>query len=267
MTKRITEIELILPSLYLMKLNNGRITTSELIEKLRLIMKPSGEDLQILSGRNDDKFSQKVRNLKAHRTFERFGYAKYKGEARIGFVEIINRGEIHLKHNQEILNYLLANDFDYADLTENLREIETNQDERKIQTFDENIIIQEGVKKVTQVSTYKRSSKLRDYAIEYFTKDGYISCECCNFDFANFYGAETGKGFIEIHHTKPIFQYEDSELQNTIESALKNLAPVCSNCHRMIHRNWSKPLEIQCLIHKINQNGIFHRKQCSETFE
>ncbi len=79
MVKRITETELILPSLYLMKLNGGRITTSELIEKLRLIMKPSGEDLQILLGRNDDKFSQKVRNLKAHEAFERFGYAQYKG--------------------------------------------------------------------------------------------------------------------------------------------------------------------------------------------
>jgi hypothetical protein len=35
MTRRITETELLLPSLYLMSLNGGRITTSELIEKLR----------------------------------------------------------------------------------------------------------------------------------------------------------------------------------------------------------------------------------------
>jgi len=34
MVKRITETELILPSLYLMSLNNGTITTSELIKKL-----------------------------------------------------------------------------------------------------------------------------------------------------------------------------------------------------------------------------------------
>lgn len=259
MAKRITETELILPSLYLMKLNGGRITTSELIEKLRLIMRPIGEDLQILSGRNDDKFSQKVRNLKAHETFERFGYAQYKGEARKGFVEITNDGKNHLKRNQEILKYLLVNDFEYSDLTEKLREIETNKDKRKIQTFDENIIIQEGIKKVAQVKVYERSSKLRNYAIEYLTKDGHIACECCTFDFENFYGAEIGKGFIEIHHTKPIFQYEDSDIENTLENALKNLAPVCSNCHRMIHRNWSKPLEIQYLIGQIDQNGIFKR--------
>ena len=59
MANRISESELILPSLYLMSLNNGSITTSELHEKLRLIMKPSGEDLEILDGRNDDKFFSK----------------------------------------------------------------------------------------------------------------------------------------------------------------------------------------------------------------
>ena len=147
MTKRITETELILPSLYLMKLNGGRITTSELIEKLRLIMKPSGEDLETLKGRNDDKFSQKVRNLKAHGTFEKFGYAQYRGKARKGFVEITDKGKNHLESNQEILTYLLVNDFEYPDLTENLREIERNKDKGEIQIFDESIIIQEGVKK------------------------------------------------------------------------------------------------------------------------
>ncbi|HLU83933.1 MAG TPA: HNH endonuclease [Vicingaceae bacterium] len=259
MTKRITELELILPSLYLMRLNGGRITTSELIERLRLIMKPSGEDLQILKGRNDDKFSQKVRNLKAHETFERFGYAQYKGESRKGYVEITKEGKNHLKDNQEILNYLLVNDFEYSDLTENLRKVEDNKGRRKIQTFDENIIIQEGIKKVAQVKVYERSSKLRNYAIDHFTKNGYIACECCSFDFEKFYGSEIGKGFIEIHHTKPIFQYEDSDIENTLENALKNLAPVCSNCHRMIHRNWSKPLEIQYLIGQINKYGVYKR--------
>src|SRR5690606_3871424 len=160
MTKRITELELILPSLYLMRLNGGRITTSELIEKNRLIMMPIGEDLEILKGRNDDKFSQKVRNLKAHETFERFGYDQYKGESRKGYVEITKEGKNHLKDNQEILNYLLVNDFEYSDLTENLRKVEDNKGRRKIQTFDENIIIQEGIKKVAQVKVYERSSKL-----------------------------------------------------------------------------------------------------------
>src|SRR5574344_1609776 len=103
MEKRITETELILPSLYLMSLNNGVISTSELIQKLRDIMKPTGEDLKILAGRSDDKFSQKVRNLIAHRTFERFGYAEYDA----GQIGITKEGKVQLKNNQERLKHLM----------------------------------------------------------------------------------------------------------------------------------------------------------------
>lgn len=259
MAKRITETELILPSLYLMSLNGGHITTSELIQRLRDIMKPSGEDLQILTGRSDDKFSQKVRNLKAHSTFERFGYAEYKGGPRDGYVEITNDGKLHLKQNQDILKYLLINDFTYTDLTENLRQVEQNQNKKIIQVFDENIIINEGTKKYREVAVYERSTTLRNYAIQFYTKDDRINCNCCNFNFGDFYGAELGSGFIEIHHTKPIFKYEDEDLENTLKVAVQNLTPVCSNCHRMIHRNSRKVVEIQYLIQNINDNGIFQR--------
>lgn len=222
-------------------------------------MKPTGQDLQILDGRNDDKFSQKVRNLKAHDTFERFGYAEYKGEARNGYVEITEEGKSHLANNQEILRYLLINDFTYEDLTANLKVIESNKDDRKIETFDENIIIQEGLKRITESKVYERSKLLRDYAIESFKDQGRISCCCCTFNFEEFYGPEIGAGFIEIHHIKPIFQYEDQNLIETIRKAIQNLTPVCSNCHRMKHRNWSKPMETQALIASINSHGVFKR--------
>lgn len=130
--------------------------------------------------------------------------------------------------------------------------------ERKIQPFDENIVISEGLKKFTEVAIYERSKKLRDFAIDYFSLGNKISCNCCSFNFSDFYGEEIGKGFIEIHHTKPIFTYEDEDLQNTLVEAVKNLIPVCSNCHRMIHRNWKKPLEIQNLIESINTFGLYH---------
>lgn len=48
--------------------DNPGIRTSEMIAEARRIMEPSGEDLQILQDRNDDKFSQKVRNIKSHDT-------------------------------------------------------------------------------------------------------------------------------------------------------------------------------------------------------
>jgi len=256
MTERITETELILPALHLMSLNGGGITTSELIKRLREIMRPTGEDLEQLAGRADDKFSQKVRNLRAHHTFERYGYAAYKGAAG-GCVEISEQGKEHLKQNLPILKYLLTNDFAYEDLTKNLRKVEDNKNKKKIEVFDENIIIQEGNKQRTEIASYERSTILRNYAISYFTKGGKIGCGCCSFNFEDFYGSKIGKGFIEIHHTKPIFKYESEDIKVTLKDAVKNLAPVCSNCHRMIHRNWKHPIAIQMLIESIAANGVF----------
>ena len=58
-----------------------------------------------------------------------------------------------------------------------------------------------------------------------------LVCEACGFDFKSFYG-ERGYGFIECHHTKPL-----SELSSQGErTKMSELALVCSNCHRMIHR-------------------------------
>lgn len=255
MAKRITETELILPSLYLMSLSGGIITTSELIRRLRDIMKPAGEDLKILAGRSDDKFSQKVRNLIAHRTFERFGYANYDGRQ----IVISKDGREHLTLNRDILKYLLINDFTYIDLAENLRKVEENNNKKKIEVFDENIIINEGTKKYKEVAVYERSTTLRNYAIQYYSNEERINCSSCNFNFEDFYGAELGKGFIEIHHTKPIFKYEDEDIELTLKDAVKNLTPVCSNCHRMIHRNSRRVVEIQYLIQNINENGLFQR--------
>ena len=62
-----SEDQIVTVVLEIIKLNPG-IRTSELIEEARKIMKPSGEDLEILNNRNDDKFSQKVRNIKSHDT-------------------------------------------------------------------------------------------------------------------------------------------------------------------------------------------------------
>ena len=238
-----------------MSLNNGHITTADLIIKLRSIMTPSGEDLMILSRRNDDKFSQKVRNLHAHNTFERYEYAKYIGPAKKGYIEITAKGQEHLAKYSDVLKYLLNNDFAYDDLTLNLQIIEKKKE--KIKTFDGNVVIQEGLKKITEGTTYKRSKRLRDYAIASFMKEGNLECNCCSFIFTSFYGKAIGQGFIEIHHIRPVFQYASDSILKTIKNAMSNLMPVCSNCHRMIHRNWTKPLEIQTLIDAINSNGCY----------
>lgn len=59
-------------------------------------------------------------------------------------------------------------------------------------------------------------------------KAGILHCRCCGFDFLKKYGIH-GKGFIEAHHKIHLNKGE----RITNES---DLALVCSNCHRMLHR-------------------------------
>lgn len=72
-----TENELILPALHFIKANPTGVTTAELQTQLHEVFNPTGDDITLLSSRNDTKFSQKVRNLKSHNTLERHGLALY----------------------------------------------------------------------------------------------------------------------------------------------------------------------------------------------
>ena len=78
----------------------------------------------------------------------------------------------------------------------------------------------------------ERSSELvRQAKLLAFTRNGCLNCACCGFDFFAVYG-EIGRGFIEAHHTKPVSTLHEYGEETKIE----DLAMVCSNCHRMLHR-------------------------------
>ena len=62
-----TEEELIIPALFELYLKPKGLTTSEIIEALTRNLMPEGADAEILFGRNDTRFSQKVRNLISHK--------------------------------------------------------------------------------------------------------------------------------------------------------------------------------------------------------
>jgi 5-methylcytosine-specific restriction protein A len=59
---------------------------------------------------------------------------------------------------------------------------------------------------------------------------GRLVCAACGFDFAVTYG-ELGRGFIDCHHLAPLADLVGQRL-----SRLSDLALVCPNCHRMVHR-------------------------------
>lgn len=62
-----SEENLIIPALFELYLNPNGLTTSMLIKTLTENLKPEGTDAEILFGRNDTRFSQKVRNLISHK--------------------------------------------------------------------------------------------------------------------------------------------------------------------------------------------------------
>ncbi|KWQ05811.1 HNH endonuclease [Acinetobacter harbinensis] len=63
---------------------------------------------------------------------------------------------------------------------------------------------------------------------------GKLECEVCTFNFKAIYG-EIGNNFCEVHHLIPLNQAD-----GLVETKLDDLAIVCSNCHRMLHKG--KPL-------------------------
>ncbi len=90
--------------------------------------------------------------------------------------------------------------------------------------------VPEGRRILVEVSRIERNPHLRKRVLE---EKGVI-CHACGMSFEKIYG-EIGKQFIEVHHIYPLSS-TDEEQPNTT----KDLVPLCSNCHQMIHRLLSK---------------------------
>lgn len=94
------------------------------------------------------------------------------------------------------------------------------------------------------VSTrYERSPVNRARCIRYY---GAV-CWVCDFDFGSTYGS-IGEGFIEVHHRTPV-----SEIGPAYRvDPRRDLVPLCSNCHSMIHRKRPpySPPELRSMLGK-----------------
>ena len=75
-------------------------------------------------------------------------------------------------------------------------------------------------------------------------RDGLLQCSVCMFNFATLYG-ELGDGYIEAHHVVPV-----SSLGDGSTTKVADLALVCANCHRMLHRRrpWLLPAELKRIL-------------------
>jgi 5-methylcytosine-specific restriction enzyme A len=92
----------------------------------------------------------------------------------------------------------------------------------------------------------ERDPKLRRRKLEDTKRRGLpIACEVCTFDFGRAYGSY-GLDYIECHHRTPL------HVTGKTQTRLADLALLCSNCHRMIHRTkqWLTVEELKELVER-----------------
>lgn len=121
-----------------------------------------------------------------------------------------------------------------------LYKIEDEEDEESFKVKEGKVIykLHKHIERNSKINKKKKENHLK--------KEGKLDCEVCGFDFYLIYG-ELGKGFMECHHRKPLH-----EIKEESETTLKDLALVCANCHRMLHRDLDT-LSVEELQNKIKR--------------
>ncbi|WP_143514700.1 HNH endonuclease [Primorskyibacter flagellatus] len=223
---RVSEGDLVMPTLEAL-VNSKAIglSTSELVPILREVLKPAGKDLEISPHRNDDYFSEKVRNLKSHKKLEKMGVATFDGTR----YQITAKGKKFVNDVQGARESYKEQGFKKALINRSIKPEKT-------------VFVEEGHQRVVSKVIRARSQKLRDFALKTYSKaDDTIDCRGCGFEGSNVYG-NTGKGLIEIHHKKPISTSGVSKID--LRKAVKNVVPLCPNCHRLVHRKSGEVMEL-----------------------
>jgi len=93
--------------------------------------------------------------------------------------------------------------------------------------LDDNEVLIEGASRTISVNVFERNPIARAKCLAHY---GY-KCIVCSFDFEKVYGS-IGKNFIHVHHIVPL---SDTKGEYELDP-IKDLVPVCPNCHAMIHR-------------------------------
>lgn len=99
----------------------------------------------------------------------------------------------------------------------------------------------EGSSNTIDTIVYERNQKARK---ECLNKYGY-KCRVCGLKMEEVYG-EVAKKIIDVHHIKPL-----AEIKNEYEvDPIKDLIPVCPNCHAVIHRANISVSELKRMLNK-----------------
>lgn len=155
------------------------------------------------------------------------------------------RGFFEGKDTAEVISILKDDDQDFRIAIELLKKAQDSQRLEQVVNLDvasedvqEGRFVDGGIK-YRYVKSYERNPRNRLLAI----KEHGVICKACGFDFEAVYG-ERGKEYIEIHHIQQLSGLEEpAEINPSTD-----LIPLCSNCHRMIHRKKDEVLTVEQLV-------------------
>jgi 5-methylcytosine-specific restriction protein A len=170
-----------------------------------------------------------------------------------GLQALLDAGRIDLSVEATVLQSRFRSLFTDAELAEAQRLLDelpdytrrrtTEPEENFPDEIDDDVEFTEGAIRHVTINAYERESAARAACIK---KHG-LRCSVCEMSFAERYGP-MGAKFIHVHHKKPLaIRRGEYRIRPTID-----LAPVCPNCHAMLHTQ-NPPLGIDELRTIIEQ--------------
>lgn len=122
------------------------------------------------------------------------------------------------------------------------KNVEPLPDWRPDEVTEDEVHVEGALRRVT-VNAYERNPEARRRCIE----EHKPICQACTFDFEATFG-DIGRGFIHVDHKVEL----SSIGREYVVDPIKDLVPVCPNCHAMLHTQ--KPAltieELRAILHK-----------------
>ena len=173
--------------------------------------------------------------------FEQDAFWTDKDQYYSGIVSYYARLKLIEEYEDEILSLHHLHEHGYQGDPRSVREIKdkdlldfllhphqlVNDDVYDVDYPEDDEALYEGALMKVNANKYERNQQARRECV---AMKGYC-CQVCGRDFEATYG-EIGKNFIHVHHLTPISTI-GKEYKLNVET---DLAPVCPNCHYMLHR-------------------------------
>ncbi len=206
------EIILALNLYFELNSKNEEPGNSKVIELSRLLNQLSNADYKLDSFRNPEGVAMKLQNL-------RFFDPNRNGGLPAGS-----------KLDEQVLNEFYNDRQRLIDISSLIIK-SLNGTSLVIPDIEDDIEVKEGKRIQRLHFAIERNKKIvSKKKASVLERERTLRCEVCEFDFKSFYGT-MGGNFIECHHRIPLHRLQPGSI-----TRLSDLALVCSNCHRMLHR-------------------------------